>query len=31
MFSGDKRAHATSPHARVDKDAVAAATLEVAP
>jgi arylsulfatase A-like enzyme len=31
MFSGDKRAHATSPHAKVDKDAVAAATLEVTP
>jgi arylsulfatase A-like enzyme len=31
MFSGDKRAHAVSPHARVDNDAVAVATVEVAP
>jgi len=29
LFLGDQRAHASAPHARVDKDAVAVATIEV--
>jgi arylsulfatase A-like enzyme len=31
MFSGERRAHATSSHAHVDRDAVDAATIEVTP
>jgi hypothetical protein len=31
MFSGDRRVHASAPHARVDHDAVDVATVEVVP
>jgi arylsulfatase A-like enzyme len=31
MFSGEQRARATAPHARIDHDAVVVATIEVAP
>jgi arylsulfatase A-like enzyme len=31
LFEGNQRAHASAPHARVDRDQVAVATIEVAP